>query len=423
MEQGLITQVLKLKDVYPELKGTENITFADDAVLVRKGIVPEDVVFDEGERSSWDYITTGAKDRDNEIVDPAGGIFDDFMKNPVVLFGHNHWGMPVGKCTEIKIGKNNVAAKTIYANTAQANEIYEYRKAGFPMAKSIGFIPLKITRYEPESEEGKQGIRQKYDKWLLLEYSDVPVPSNPEALQIAISKGLLTQEQADKFNEIPVETPEKKIPKELDYDFWYELENLAGIMREETELEITKPGWDETDNMIRYRVRDPGLFRDGTFRTVPIKKDKPRVNSVMGKLKKNEGQEEDPMTVQNLMFPKEDDWTLDAAKKWKSEHENLLKFIECAVSELITAELCVTDDEIIYTYPERLDDKSGRVLSGKNKEIITRAVGAMKEAAAALDELLSATETTEESANTLYTITVTEDKKYDDQSVLILADK
>lgn len=374
MESRLITQVMRLKDVFPEMAGkfTADLNLEEEPLFVRKGLVPSEIAFDEGERASWDYITTGAKDRDNEIVDPSGGVFDDYMKNPVVLFGHEHRGMPIGMCTDIKVGKTNIAAKTVYANTAQANEVYEYRKAGFPMAKSIGFIPLKTTRFAPDSEEGKQGITRRYDKWLLLEYSDVPVPSNPEALQIAISKGLLAGKNAADFTII---------------------------------LAVEKPGWDETDAMFRFRVRDPGLFREDTFRTVPIQRNRPRVNSVMGKLKRNEGNEEDPMTVQNLMFLKEDGWELAAAKEWVAAHGDLLKMFEyvCSLSGY-------RDGDFIFPEDEGIEGKSGRVLSGKNRETITRAVGAMKDAVSVLDELLAATEQVQESINNSIALTIKEDQ-------------
>lgn len=87
------------------------------------------------------------------------------------------------------------------------------------------------------------------------------------------------------------------------------------------ELAIEKPGWDETDEQFRFRVRDPDLFREGTFRTIPIQRDKPKINAVMGWLKPRET----TMTIQNLMFPKEDGWTLASAKDWVTKHPDILK--------------------------------------------------------------------------------------------------
>jgi HK97 family phage prohead protease len=197
-DMGIVTRTRRLRDVFPLMADViqRERGLDDEALYVTKGLVPDDLNFEDGERASIDYITTGAVDRDREIVDPAGAILDDYQKNPVVLFGHDHWSMPIGKAEWIKVDEKGLVAKTVYANTEKANEIYEYRKAGFPLAKSIGFIPLAWTNYTPESEEGKAGVRRKYDKWILLEYSDVPVPSNPEAVGIAISKGLVRESDA-----------------------------------------------------------------------------------------------------------------------------------------------------------------------------------------------------------------------------------
>jgi hypothetical protein len=36
-------------------------------------------------------MTTDKKDRDGEIIKIDGWNFENFMKNPVVLYGHNYW--------------------------------------------------------------------------------------------------------------------------------------------------------------------------------------------------------------------------------------------------------------------------------------------------------------------------------------------
>jgi hypothetical protein len=138
--------------------------------------------------------------------------------------------------------------------------------------------------------------RRIWTKWALLEYSDVPVPSNPEAIQEMKTKGLLTEEQAAKY-----------LP----------------------ELKPEGGGWDETDSSFRYRVRDPDAFINASFRTVPIKRDKPRVNSVMGKLKGGNG----VMKVQSIIFPKEDGWTKGKASSWLSNHPNLTKQMDEAMED------------------------------------------------------------------------------------------
>ncbi len=296
----LITQRIKLMDAFPDKAGLilQKYGLSNDAEFIRKGLVPEGMEFNDGEQSVVSVITTGSPDRDKEIVSPDGCIATDWNANPVVLWCHDYKQLPLGRGW-LKSDNGKIVGKTIYANHPFAKQVYEYRKDGFPLAQSIGFIPVKTTEFSSDSTEGKAGIRRRFDEWIILEYSDVPVPSNPEAITIAVSKGILPQEQA----------------KEYGVDF---VEVSVGDKALDTE--VTKPGWDETDDMIRHRVREPGLFRDSTFRTVPIKKDKPRVNAVMGKLTANEGKDDDPMVVQNLMFPKADGWDMASAKKWAADN-------------------------------------------------------------------------------------------------------
>lgn len=73
--------------------------------------------------------------------------------------------------------------------------------------------------------------------------------------------------------------------------------------------------WETVGSLIRYRVRDPKDFQDGSFRAITIKKAKPRVYAVVGKLIG-----ETTMTVQALRFPVDDGWTVESAKDWVKNH-------------------------------------------------------------------------------------------------------
>ena len=285
----LMTQDLKLKDVYPasQVQGwAEKYKIAeDDLSLVRKGYVPSKADIEEGERAVITYITTAGKDRDREVVLPKGGIFDDFLKNPVVMFCHDYRELPIGKAGWLKKDKKGIISKTLYANTTKANEVFEYRKAGFPLAESIGFMPLEsVTPDDKQFTEliaeligediikraDSKDIQRIYTKWALLEYSDVPVPSNPEALQIAIAKGLIPQTNI-------VET-------------------------------ITKP--EETDEWIRIQVAECDVTA-----TIDISKKEGIKALYCGKEKK----------VRTYMFDKRPpfNWTMARAKKWVEEHKEV----------------------------------------------------------------------------------------------------
>ena len=203
----LITKRLKLADINPEAAKAygEQLGIEPEAVeYVRKGLIAADVQFEEGERAAVSYITTRDIDRDGEIVEPDGCDLEAYRKNPVVLFGHDYRQLPIGKNLWIKADSRGLIAKTQYASHEFAQKVYEYRKEGMPLAQSIGFIPMQWE----DSPGDVKGCRRRYTKWALLEYSDVPVPANPEAVNIAVSKGLLPEPAPEvevKYEVVPEE--------------------------------------------------------------------------------------------------------------------------------------------------------------------------------------------------------------------------
>ena len=315
------------------------------AELVRKGIIPEDVQFKDGERSSVDYITTRAVDRDREIVVPRGAVLDHYRSHPVVLFGHDYRSLPVGKNLWIKTDEKGVIAKTKYANTEKANEIWEYRKSGFPLAKSIGFVPLETVEEKDFGtldlkklglEEGDlKGAARIYPKWLLLEYSDVPIPSNPEALQVAISKGLWSYEEVVDMVERGALCATKEMVEQLEKPASpRKTRDLSGDWREYTEEEefeeeeseekeedededeiVTKP--ETTDNYHHIPIRAKGDFVSGSFRTIDISAEQ-GIKAVIGKLKSDP---QGPTKTQKYMFDV-DKWSMEEAKKWVQDHKD-----------------------------------------------------------------------------------------------------
>jgi hypothetical protein len=78
--------------------------------------------------------------------------------------------------------------------------------------------------------------------------------------------------------------------------------------------------WEDMENEIRHRLRDPSDFEEDSFRRITLKRDKPRVFAVAGRLKG-----ETTMTVQSVRFPKDDGWTMAEAKKWMADHPDLGK--------------------------------------------------------------------------------------------------
>ena len=121
-----------------------------DLEFIRKGFVAEQKGTDDDERSSTELISTGDVDRDNEILLPRGAVLEHYKKNPQVLWAHDYRQPPIGKASWVKKDQasKGLLAKTIYAATDFAEEIWSLVKGGFLPARSVGFIP--IESHEPD---------------------------------------------------------------------------------------------------------------------------------------------------------------------------------------------------------------------------------------------------------------------------------
>lgn len=151
------------------------------------------------ERSVTSYVSKVTVDRAGDIVEPDGLDDKNYRKNPIVLFNHNY-DAPVGKNLWLKKEKDGVLAKTQFAKTAFADDIFQLVKEGVLSAYSIGFLP-KIWEWDEEGET------LTFKEWELLEYSIVSVPMNPDAINDSlkmvksdVAKEILTKQlEGDKI--------------------------------------------------------------------------------------------------------------------------------------------------------------------------------------------------------------------------------
>lgn len=154
---------------------------------------------DEKEGTLTAYISTGGVDRMSEVLDPAGADMSNYKKNPVVLWAHDYSLPPIGKALWVKKDGEGILSKVKFASTEFAQEIFQLYKEGFMKAFSVGFIPKETQEHDvKESDRGKKPYRT-FRKWELLEYSAVPVPANPEALSLAMQKGIVKKGFAEKY--------------------------------------------------------------------------------------------------------------------------------------------------------------------------------------------------------------------------------
>ena len=155
----------------------------------------------EGAREFVAKITTNVRDREDEVVDPKGIDFISYLKNPIILWGHDYDQPAIGRSLWIKTLSENrkpvghISKGIVAEGVTKAEEIFKLMQQRILGTVSIGFIPVKS--HEPTEDDLKAnssyaGVRRIHDEIVMLEYSIVNVPANPDATIDAVSKGILT---------------------------------------------------------------------------------------------------------------------------------------------------------------------------------------------------------------------------------------
>jgi len=119
-------------------------------------------------------------DRQGESIDQKGWDLTNFLKNPIMLWAHNYDELPLGVWDNIRVTDRGLEMDANFASkeaNPKAENVRLLVEEGIEKTVSVGFIP----------QERDGHIITKAE---LLEVSFVPVPANPEALALAMSKGL-----------------------------------------------------------------------------------------------------------------------------------------------------------------------------------------------------------------------------------------
>jgi HK97 family phage prohead protease len=143
---------------------------------------------DDKERSFTHAISDETPDAHGSIIRVDGWDLRRFKANPVVLFAHNSHDLPIGRSKRIWKEDGKLMARTEFAGAAQDHDLaetaYKLVRDGFIRAWSVGFLPKEREPRKDISDEEKHVLFEPviYTKTELMEYSLVPVPSNPHAL-------------------------------------------------------------------------------------------------------------------------------------------------------------------------------------------------------------------------------------------------
>lgn len=158
-----------------------------DAILHKS--YSADSVKAEGDRTYTWTISTASVDRDGDTIQVAGWQTDSFLRaGGPVLWAHNYSGLPIGKSPWVRAQGAALKARVEFAPA----EVYPFAETvrqlvefGAIKSTSVGFRPVPGKAVWNEERGGYDFKGQE-----LLEFSLVPVPSNPEALIDAKSAGI-----------------------------------------------------------------------------------------------------------------------------------------------------------------------------------------------------------------------------------------
>lgn len=137
-----------------------------------------DVTETEGARVYTFRASTGAVDRQNEIVDQSGWDLASYRENPVVLDSHKYESIEdvIGRCVRVEVINGVLECDIIFADTERAEIAEELVNTGFIKAVSVGFRSL-------DRNQAPNGALI-HTKAELLEISLVAVPANRDSMRI-----------------------------------------------------------------------------------------------------------------------------------------------------------------------------------------------------------------------------------------------
>ena len=158
--------------------------------IIRKTFSVETKTIDDVAGIYEAMITTENLDRQGDMVHADGAKLENYLKNPVVLWGHDYGEPAIAKAISIEVipgtgirSQFQFPEKGIHP---KADIVRGLWASGFLNAVSIGFQPLKSAPIDAKEPWGSQD----YQEWELLEYSIVNVPAQQSALRLSIADAM-----------------------------------------------------------------------------------------------------------------------------------------------------------------------------------------------------------------------------------------
>jgi HK97 family phage prohead protease len=142
---------------------------------------------DENRMASF-VASTNRIDRYGDIIEQEWDLAD-FWRNPVFLWSHNSWGMPIGWVREFEADRDRTetVARVQFAPEGHDEFVDQLARAvniRLIRAVSVGFVPIEM---EDRLDERGRWDGYRFMRNQLIELSLCTVPANPDALGLAKS--------------------------------------------------------------------------------------------------------------------------------------------------------------------------------------------------------------------------------------------
>jgi hypothetical protein len=277
---------------------------------------------DEEQGTIRAILSSGVPDRQGDMVDQSTWNLEEYKKNPIVLWAHDHTQPAIAQALDIFINAEGMLEALIKFAVNEyefAKTVFQLYAGKFMRAFSVGFVSNKIDEVN--------GIRILKEN-TLYEFSAVNVGA--DALALAKTKGI----------DVSIFEKEKKEEKK----------------EEKTEVEKPYP------NEHSCRLNPPDKYDKFARKNCEMKHDGKCIDVIFG-IKDNKSE------IQAFRYDK-DIWTESAAKAHCASHDGTF---EAASGKEKECKKCETE-------------KEGRVISTKHRGLIERARDHLNEVLKADDD-------------------------------------
>lgn len=186
-------------------------------------------------------VSTNAWDSHGERINVEGISLNDFKKNPVVLWGHDGFNLPIAKATKIwKEGGKLMARAKFYLKDDFARKVYDYILDGYLNAVSIGGMV---------EEWGSDGLT--IAKLNMKEFSVVSIPANQEAL---VASKSLDEKQVDELQAMANGYARKMLSTKSNSELHDNIKTLETLVATLKEVAHSEPNTDKAEEVLNKRV-------------------------------------------------------------------------------------------------------------------------------------------------------------------------